>query len=77
MSCFPRFSLMLCLIGISLLLNACSSHSWLIQLRDGRQYRAISRPELSTKTGYYRYQNEHGRDALLRADEVLLVEQIR
>jgi hypothetical protein len=58
------------------LLSACASHPWRITLKDGRQFKASSRPELQRKTGYYRYENENGRDALLRAEEVLMVEQM-
>jgi hypothetical protein len=65
------------LIVTTCLLSSCASHLWRIQLRDGRNYQATSEPTLSTKTGYYRYRNTHGRDALLRADEVLQVEQVR
>ncbi len=60
----------------SCLLSSCSGHPWRITLKDGRYFRANSRPELQRKTGYYRYENEYGRDALLRAEEVLMVEQM-
>ncbi len=60
----------------ALLLAACGTSSpWKIQLKDGHEYLAKSKPEYQPKTGYYRYRNLQGKDALLRADEVLLVEQ--
>jgi hypothetical protein len=36
---------------------------------------AASRPELQKKTGYYRYKDTMGRDALLREDEIIAIEQ--
>jgi hypothetical protein len=66
----------LCLTLIcSLLLGSCSgTDSYRITLRDGREFVTASRPQMQTKTGYYRYKNFQGRDALIRADEVLLIE---
>jgi hypothetical protein len=53
---------------------ACSSTvSHRITLRDGREVHARGKPELQRKTGYYRYKDPQGRDALLRADDVLRV----
>jgi hypothetical protein len=69
-----RFSLILACISM---LASCASHSWRIVLRDGREMTAISQPVLQTKTGYYRFHNDRDRDALLREDEVLLIEQVR
>ena len=57
-------------------LPSCSGNSWRIQLKDGREYAATSQPEYQSKTGYYRYRNGCGKDALLRAEEVLLVERL-
>ena len=64
-------------IACASMLVACANHSWRIVLRDGREFTALTRPELQQKTGYYRFLNERDRDALLREDEVLLVEQVR
>lgn len=65
------------LIALFLLLASCSSQSWKIQLKDGRQLTALAEPEFQSKTGYYRYRNEHDRDALVQAREVLLIERQR
>lgn len=46
-----------------------------ITLKDGRQFQSAGKPDFQEKTGYYRYQTHEGRDALIRADEVLLIEQ--
>ena len=54
---------------------SCSSPMYSITLKDGRQLISKGKPELQTKTGYYQYENLHGRDALVRADEVLIIEQ--
>lgn len=65
----------LTIVAAALLLSGCSSPLWKIQLKDGREFISKSKPELQTKTGYYRYKNMQGRDALLQAQEVLMVEQ--
>jgi hypothetical protein len=64
-------------VGLSLLgLISCSSPYYKIQLRDGREITAHSAPEFQAKTGYYRYRNDRGKDALLLREEVLLIEQM-
>lgn len=64
------------LIVAAALLTGCGSAPlWKIQLKDGREFLSRTRPELQRKTGYYRYKNLQGRDALLQAEEVLMVEQ--
>ena len=66
----------LIIVASALLLGGCSTSTlWKIQLKDGREFMSRTRPELQTKTGYYRYKNLQGRDALLQAEEVLMVEQ--
>ncbi len=62
-------------VAAALLLSGCGSTLWKIQLKDGHEYLSKSKPEFQAKTGYYRYRNLQGKDALLRADEVLLIEQ--
>jgi hypothetical protein len=62
-------------VAIALLLASCGSPTYRISLKDGREFLADGRPELQQKTGYYQYQNLQGRDALVRADEVLMIEQ--
>ncbi|MDZ4288444.1 MAG: YgdI/YgdR family lipoprotein [Prosthecobacter sp.] len=52
-----------------------SSVSYKITLKDGREYLSSGRPEYQRKTGYYRYRTFQKRDALLRADEVLMIEE--
>jgi hypothetical protein len=57
------------------LCNCQSPGSYKITLKDGRQYLCKGRPEYVTKTGYYRYKTFQDRDAMLRADEVLMIEE--
>jgi hypothetical protein len=68
-----------CLLLPVLLLAACSSSgpagNYKITLKDGREYLSSSRPQYQGKTGYYRYRTFQKRDALLRADEVLMIEE--
>jgi hypothetical protein len=56
------------------LLVSCNSPHHRITLKDGRTFNSEGEPELR-KTGYYRYVNLEGRDALIRADEVLAIER--
>ena len=68
------FRLILAVI-LTVLLASCGSPLYRISLKDGRQFLASGKPEFQEKTGYYQYRNLQGRDALVRADEVLLIEQ--
>lgn len=70
-------SRLLCLLAPVLLLAACQSSksTYKITLKDGREYLSNTRPEYQGKTGYYRYRTFQKRDALLRADEVLMIEE--
>lgn len=64
--------LMLCLL---FLCAGCSSSSYKITLRDGREFMASTRPEYNAKTGYYKFRSLQDKDALIRADEVLLIHE--
>ncbi len=73
-----RLSLHLLLVFSCLCLCSCGSGSnYRITLRDGREFITSSKPEMQRKTGYYRYKNFQGRDALIRADEVLMIQHER
>lgn len=65
------------LFAVLCLMCSCqsSTDSYKITLKDGRQYLCKGRPEFVSKTGYYRYKTFQDRDALLRADEVLMIEE--
>lgn len=70
-----RLILAALLLVSTLLFQGCgSSSTYKITLKDGREFIAASKPKMQRKTGYYRYQNFQGRDALIRAEEVLLIE---
>lgn len=56
-------------------LAACGSPTYRISLKDGRDFLSKGKPEFQKKTGYYQYENLSGRDALVRADEVLTIEE--
>jgi hypothetical protein len=72
-----RRFILLCL-PLVLTLSACSTQqSWVIQLKDGRKLTSLREPEFQRKTGYYRYRNQNDRDALVQAQEVLLIERQR
>lgn len=52
-----------------------STDSYKITLKDGRQYICVGPPEYQGKTGYYRFRTVQDRLSLLRADEVLMIEE--
>ena len=58
-----------------ILFSACSSAHYRITLKDGRDFVVASQPEYVQKTGYYRYRDLLGKDALVRADEVLFIRE--
>ena len=66
----------LSIVSLTSLLASCqSTGSYKITLKDGRQYLCKGRPQFQGKTGYYRYRTFQDRDSLLRADEVLMIEE--
>ncbi len=67
---------LLALVTTLCVVSSCqTTGSYKITLKDGRQYLCKGRPEFVSKTGYYRYTTFQDRDALLRADEVLMIEE--
>ncbi len=69
----PDKALPLLLLLIVLTLASCSSPHYKITLKDGREFMTASRPEFSSKTGYYRFKAPDGKDSLIRADEILMM----
>lgn len=68
---------LLTLVALTTSLAGCqSTGSYKITLKDGRQYVCKGKPEYQGKTGYYRYRTFQDRDSLLRADEVLMIEEM-
>jgi hypothetical protein len=63
------------IIALLLMASCGSGGTYRMTLRDGREFIAASRPEMQRKTGYYRYKTFQGRDALIRAEEVILIER--
>ncbi len=63
------------LLPVFCLASCQSPETFKITLKDGREFISNSRPAYQAKTGYYRYKTFQQRDALLRADEVLLIEE--
>ncbi len=49
--------------------------SYKITLRDGREIQTLDKPEFKRKTGYYQYRSTEKKDGLVRADEVMLIEE--
>jgi hypothetical protein len=63
-------------IVCALSLAACSTHSYKITLRDGREFMTASKPEFSAKTGYYKFRGLNEKDSLIRADEILMMNEL-
>jgi hypothetical protein len=65
-----------CFLTLLFLISSCqSTGSYKITLKDGREYLCKGPPDFVGKTGYYRYRTFQNRDAMLRADEVLMIEE--
>lgn len=62
-------------ILVGLMASCQSAGSYKITLKDGREYLCKGSPDFVGKTGYYRYRTFQDRDAMLRADEVLMIEE--
>jgi hypothetical protein len=75
-SFMTQFLRTLGIVVLAFPLASCqSTGSYKITLKDGRQYLCKGRPTYQGKTGYYRYRTFQDRDSLLRADEVLMIEE--
>ena len=60
----------------ALTLAACSTPHYKITLRDGREFMTASKPEFSPKTGYYKFRGLNEKDSLIRADEILMMNEL-
>jgi hypothetical protein len=56
-------------------LTACSNPHYKITLKDGREFMTASKPEFSPKTGYYKFRGLNDKDAMIRADEILMMNE--
>ncbi|CAN5749182.1 hypothetical protein BH11VER1_BH11VER1_29150 [soil metagenome] len=50
--------------------NCAVTDPYKVTLLDGREFRTGTRPAFNTKTGYYKFRDPSGKDALVRADEI-------
>ena len=57
-------------------LASCSSTNYRINLKDGRELYSSSQPYFVSKTGYFRYKDLGGKDALVRAEEVVTINKL-
>ena len=71
-----RLTALIAAVPAICLLAACGSTHYKISLRDGREFMTENKPYFVSKTGYYRYKDLSGKDALVRADEVLLINEL-
>jgi hypothetical protein len=76
----PKMPAFVCflLVLMALQLSNCqaSQRNYKITLKDGRQFQCRGEPRFIRKTGYYRYHTYQNREAMLRADEVLMIEDM-
>ncbi|RBP43906.1 uncharacterized protein DUF903 [Roseimicrobium gellanilyticum] len=69
--------LCLALTALAMLACAgCSSSHYKITLRDGREFMTASKPEYNSKTGYYKFRALNDKDALIRSDEILMMNEL-
>lgn len=59
-----------------LLLTTCGATHYKITLKDGREFMTASKPEFNEKTGYYKFRGLNDKDALIRADEILMMNEL-
>lgn len=62
-----RFLMVICLFACT---SCVVSEPYKVTLLDGREFKTDSKPEFNTKTGYYKFRDLSGKDALVRADEI-------
>jgi len=74
-SIMMRFRLSI-LALLALCLAACQTSHYKITLRDGREFMTASKPEFSPKTGYYKFRGLNEKDSLIRADEILMINEL-
>ena len=51
-------------------LVACSSE-YIVSTKDGRMITTDGRPKLDEKTGMYRYEDDEGREGMVKKDDVV------
>jgi hypothetical protein len=56
--------------------SGCSSTHYKITLRDGREFMSATKPEFNRKTGYYKFRGLNDKDALIRSDEILMMNEL-
>jgi hypothetical protein len=56
--------------------SGCSTAHYKITLRDGREFMTASKPEYNSKTGYYKFRALNDKDALIRSDEILMMNEL-
>jgi hypothetical protein len=64
------------ILACTFLSTGCGSSPYKITLRDGREYLTANRPEFNPKTGYYKFRSVGDRDALIRSDEILMMQEL-
>ncbi len=71
-----RFCKALAALILLLTCSSCSTAHYKITLRDGREFMTASKPEFNSKTGYYKFRALNDKDALIRSDEILMMNEL-
>ncbi len=56
--------------------TGCAGTHYKISLRDGTEFMAASKPEYNPKTGYYKFRALNHKDALIRSDEIIMMQEL-
>lgn len=67
---------LLILIACSVCCAGCASAHYRITLKDGREFMTASKPEFDSKIGYYRFRGMNQKQSLIRADEILMMNEL-
>lgn len=59
-----------------MLCSSCSSNHYKVTLRDGSEFMTASKPEFNKKTGYYKFRALNDKDALIRSDEIVMMQEL-
>lgn len=63
-------------ISLFLCTSCAVSEPYKVTLLDGRTFKTDSKPEFNNKTGYYKFRDLSGKDALVRADEIQTMQHL-
>lgn len=72
-----RNSLLPLLLALLLLLPACASHVYSVNMKNGDTYQAEEEPEFHEESGSYRFKDTNGKIIMVNKDDVQAIQQIK